>query len=209
LVILEDEVMSDIAKSLLELYRTGKKEWATPFESAPTVRTEHSQIMLLDAYKKGVENIDFTIAYEAMKKEAETLPTKTPDQRLETAYDLWALGEIAGILGYTMDANHFSHRADSIFETTWKNEFMHITPQFEAMKGSDLYQGTRWQFRWAAPPYLDKMIEWVGMDTLEQQLTYFFENDLFNQGNEPDIHTPYIFNLLGSPEKSQKQFGIF
>ncbi|HHU26167.1 MAG: glycoside hydrolase family 92 protein [Bacteroidota bacterium] len=209
LVILEDEVMSDIARSILELYRTGKKDWATPFESSPTVRTEHSQVMLLDAYKKGVENIDFTIAYNTMKEEAENLPTKTPDQRLETAYDLWALGEIADILGYTMDANDFSRRADSIFETTWKNEFMHITPQFEAMKGSGLYQGTRWQFRWAAPPYLNKMIEWVGMDTLEQQLTYFFENDLFNQGNEPDIHTPYIFNLLGSPEKSQKTIRDF
>ncbi len=204
LVILEDEVMSDIARSLLDLYRTGKKNWATKFESSPSVRTEHSQIMLLDAYKKGIENIDFAIAYDAMKEEAETLPIRTPDQRLETSYDLWALSEIADILGYSKDANDFKQRADSIFEYTWKNEFMHITPDFEAMKGSGLYQGTRWQYRWAAPPYLDKMIEWVGMDTLEQQLTYFFEKNLFNQGNEPDIHAPYIFNLLGSPEKSQK-----
>lgn len=204
LVILEDEVMSDIARSLLDLYRTGKNDWATQFESVPTVRTEHSQIMLLDAYRKGVKDIDFNIAYDAMKEEAEGLPMRTPDQRLETSYDLWALSNIADILGNSDDSKYFMQQADSIFESTWKNEFMHVTPEFDIMKGSGLYQGTRWQYRWAVPPYLGRMIEWVGIDTLKQQLTYFFENNLYNQGNEPDIHTPYIFNLLGSPEKSQQ-----
>ncbi|MFA7494538.1 MAG: glycoside hydrolase domain-containing protein, partial [Proteiniphilum sp.] len=204
LVILEEEAMSDIARSALDLFKTGKRDWATPFESTPTVRTEHMQIMLLDAYQKGIEGIDFSIAYEAMKEEAASLPMRSPDQRMESAYDLWAMGHIADILGYTDDSNYFSEQADSIFEITWKKEFMLITPDFDTMKGSGLYQGTRWQYRWAAPPYLDRMIEWCGSDTLEQQLTHFFMNNLYNQGNEPDIHTPYIFNLLGSPKRSQQ-----
>jgi putative alpha-1,2-mannosidase len=48
------------------------------------------------------------------------------------------------------------------------------------------------------------MIEWVGKDTLCAQLSYFFDNHLYNQGNEPDIHVPYIFNRLGAPEKTQQ-----
>lgn len=28
---------------------------------------------------------------------------------------------------------------------------MQITPAFEVMKNNGLYQGTRWQYRWAAP----------------------------------------------------------
>ncbi|UVV57800.1 glycoside hydrolase family 92 protein [Bacteroides thetaiotaomicron] len=42
------------------------------------------------------------------------------------------------------------------------------------------------------------MIEWVGQDSLRLQLTYFFDHHLYNQGNEPDIHVPYLFNRLGS-----------
>lgn len=204
LVILEDELMGDISRSVLDLYRTGKKDWATQFESTPTVRTEHSQIMLLDAYRKGIKGIDFKIAYDAMKEEAATLPMKSPDQQIESSYGLWALGQIANILGYSKDSSHYTMLADSIFENTWKNEFMHIRYDFDIMKGSGLYQGTRWQYRWAVPQFLERMIEWLGIQVLEKELTYFFEQNLFNQGNEPDIHTPYIFNLLGSPEKSQK-----
>lgn len=48
------------------------------------------------------------------------------------------------------------------------------------------------------------MIEWVGQDSLRSQLTYFFDHHLYNQGNEPDIHVPYLFNRLGAPEKTQQ-----
>lgn len=205
LVITEPETMSDIALSLLHQFRTGKRDWATPFESAPTVRTEHSQIMLLDAYRKGIQQVDFTIGYEGMKSEAATaLPMRSPDQKMETAYDLWAMGEIAGIMGKHQDAKQYHAFADSLFSDTWKRTFMHITPGFEKMGDNGLYQGSRWQYRWAAPQYIDKMIAWVGKESLDSQLSYFFDNDLFNQGNEPDIHTPYLFNLTGSPEKSQQ-----
>ena len=81
---------------------------------------------------------------------------------------------------------------------------MNVTPAFEVMKNNGLYQGTRWQYRWAAPQYIDKMIEWVGQDSLRLQLTYFFDHHLYNQGNEPDIHVPYLFNRLGAPEKTQQ-----
>ena len=198
LVLTEPAKMRDMATSLIHLYATGKKDWSTGFESTPTVRTEHAVILLLDAYRKGITNLDFRKGYAGMKQEMERLPMRSPDQKMESAYDLWAMAKIAEIIGERADSEQY------LFEETWKKEFMNVTPAFEVMKNNGLYQGTRWQYRWAAPQYIDKMIEWVGQDSLRLQLTYFFDHHLYNQGNEPDIHVPYLFNRLGAPEKTQQ-----
>lgn len=204
LVLTEPAKMRDMATSLIHLYATGKKDWSTGFESTPTVRTEHAVILLLDAYRKGITNLDFRKGYAGMKQEMERLPMRSPDQKMESAYDLWAMARIAEIIGEKADSEQYRQRSVSLFEETWKKEFMNLTPAFEVMKNNGLYQGTRWQYRWAAPQYIDKMIEWVGQDSLRSQLTYFFDHHLYNQGNEPDIHVPYLFNRLGAPEKTQQ-----
>lgn len=204
LVLTEPAKMRDMATSLIYLYATGKKDWSTGFESTPTVRTEHAVILLLDAYRKGITNLDFRKGYAGMKQEMERLPMRSPDQKMESAYDLWAMAKIAEIIGEKADSEQYRQRSVSLFEETWKKEFMNVTPAFEVMKNNGLYQGTRWQYRWAAPQYIDKMIEWVGQDSLRLQLTYFFDHHLYNQGNEPDIHVPYLFNRLGAPEKTQQ-----
>ena len=204
LVLTEPAKMRDMATSLIHLYATGKKDWSTGFESTPTVRTEHAVILLLDAYRKGITNLDFRKGYAGMKQEMELLPMRSPDQKMESAYDLWAMAKIAEIIGEKADSEQYRQRSVSLFEETWKKEFMNVTPAFEVMKNNGLYQGTRWQYRWAAPQYIDKMIEWVGQDSLRLQLTYFFDHHLYNQGNEPDIHVPYLFNRLGAPEKTQQ-----
>ena len=204
LVLTEPAKMRDMATSLIHLYATGKKDWSTGFESTPTVRTEHAVILLLDAYRKGITNLDFRKGYAGMKQEMERLPMRSPDQKMESAYDLWAMAKIAEIIGEKADSEQYRQRSVSLFEETWKKEFMNVTPAFEVMKNNGLYQGTRWQYRWAAPQYIDKMIEWVGQDSLRSQLTYFFDHHLYNQGNEPDIHVPYLFNRRGAPEKTQQ-----
>ena len=204
LVLTEPAKMRDMATSLIHLYATGKKDWSTGFESTPTVRTEHAVILLLDAYRKGITNLDFRKGYAGMKQEMERLPMRSPDQKMESAYDLWAMAKIAEIIGEKADSEQYRQRSVSLFEETWKKEFMNVTPAFEVMKNNGLYQGTRWQYRWAAPQYIDKMIEWVGQDSLRLQLTYFFDHHLYNQGNEPDIHVPYLFNRLGAPQKTQQ-----
>ena len=204
LVLTEPAKMREMATSLIHLYATGKKDWSTGFESTPTVRTEHAVILLLDAYRKGITNLDFRKGYAGMKQEMERLPMRSPDQKMESAYDLWAMAKIAEIIGEKADSEQYRQRSVSLFEETWKKEFMNVTPAFEVMKNNGLYQGTRWQYRWAAPQYIDKMIEWVGQDSLRLQLTYFFDHHLYNQGNEPDIHVPYLFNRLGAPEKTQQ-----
>ena len=44
------------------------------------------------------------------------------------------------------------------------------------------------------------MIELVGKKELGEQLKTFFDKELYNQGNEPDIHVPFLFGRLGMPQ---------
>lgn len=205
LVILEPALMSDIAHSLVELFRTGKRNWATRRECVPTVRTEHAVILLLDAWRKGIADIDFRTAWEGMRSEAaHNLPTKSPDQKMETSCDLWALAQIARLLGHDEAAKEYAARSAAMFDEVWRKEFMTVTPDFARMGSNGMYQGTRWQYRWAAPQYLGRMVGTLGRERLLAELTEFFDRDLFNQGNEPDIHTPMLFNMLGAPHLTQR-----
>ena len=211
LALLSPDKMNDICFSLTELYRTGKLNWATMGEPVPTVRTEHSQITLLDAWMKGIRDFDIASAFKYMEAEADAgrvpgarngLLRNSPDQKMETVYDLWAMGRIASEIGNEQAKKRYMAEADSLFDATWKKEFMNIDDTYTLMRGNGLYQGTRWQYRWAVPVYCDVMSEWVGKETLSAQLDEFFSRHLFNQGNEPDIQTPFMFHLFGHPEKT-------
>lgn len=204
LVLLEPELMEDICASAADLFVTGKNGWATEYESVPTVRTEHTQIMLLDAFRKGIPVPSLSRAFPGMLREARKLPRRSLDNRMETSYDLWALGEIAGILGETRLADSLSREAEALFEEVWRTHFMEIDTSFTKMKLNGLYQGTKWQYRWAAPQYAGKMAAWKGADTMADELQTFFDRNLFNQGNEPDLHAPFLFGLFSRPERTSQ-----
>ncbi|MBQ1753645.1 MAG: glycoside hydrolase family 92 protein, partial [Bacteroidales bacterium] len=189
ITLLDPATTEDICRSLVSLYQTGKRNWATLQEPVPTVRTEHSQIALLDAWAKGIRGFDLAAAFPAMEAEADLgraegarqgLTRNSPDQKMETIYDLWAMGQIARIIGRDEAAARYLAESAELFEQTWKTDFMTITPEFAQMKGNGLYQGTRWQYRWAVPIYADKMIEWVGREQLADELSEFFRLQLFN-----------------------------
>ncbi len=205
LALLQPEVMSDMSKSLVELYNSGKENWSTPYEAFPTVRTEHASVVLLDAYRKGIEGVDLGAAYRAIEQDTAKLPLRSPDNFLETAYDMWALGQIAQIVGDSVGAKRYADRSDELWRGVWTQKFKDVDlERFDVMKGDGLYQGTLWQYRWAVPFALDQAAELVGgADKFAEELNYFFENNLYNHGNQPDIHAPFIFNELGQPHRTQ------
>ncbi len=43
-----------------------------------------------------------------------------------------------------------------------------------------------------------------GKQAFEKQLDYFFANNLFNVGNEPDIQVPFLYAYTDAPWKTQK-----
>ncbi len=200
ITLLDEAHSSDIMQSLAQLYITGKKDWSTNYECVPTVRTEHAIATLLDAYRQGISIPSLLDAYPGMVAEVKRLSLKSPDQCLEASGDFWALGQLAKEQGRTADANKWTRRGEEIFDSIWPKEFKDIDETYTKMKGNGLYQGTRWQYRWGAPMYLPRMIELVGKKELGEQLKTFFDKELYNQGNEPDIHVPFLFGRLGMPQ---------
>ena len=204
ITLIQPERSKGIMTSLAQLYITGKKDWSTDYECTPTVRTEHAIATLLDAYRQGIEICNLREAYPGMVNEARNLPLKSPDQCLEAAGDFWALSELAHELGMKKDVKQWKKRGEEIFDSIWPSEFQNIDETYTKMRGNGLYQGTRWQYRWGAPMYLDRMIKYVGKKQLAQQLQTFFKQELYNQGNEPDIHVPFLFGRLGLPQETGK-----
>ncbi len=73
------------------------------------------------------------------------------------------------------------------------------------MHGDGLYEGTLWQYRWFVPFDMKGVMEMMGgKEAFTGQLEQFFDNNLYNHGNEPDVHVPFLFNLTDKPWLSQK-----
>ncbi len=198
------ELYSKMTASIGELYKQGKPDWATETEPFITIRTEHSIIVLLEAYRKGLLTFPLEEIYPLLKKEVEHLPFKTPDNVLESSYDLWAFSEIAKKLGNMDDYYCYKKKAYQ-YKEVWKEKFMVIDEKSDIMHGDGLYEGTLWQYRWFVPFDIKGIQELVsGKDTFEQQLDQFFEEELFNIGNQPDIQVPYLYAYTNSPWKTQK-----
>jgi putative alpha-1,2-mannosidase len=195
--LLEPTRANDIAASLAGLYLTGKVQWATRTEPFITVRTEHAGVALLDYWRKGIRGFDAPRVLPLMAREIATLPNAAPDQQIETAYDAWAVSELAGDLGQRDLQTEFRGKALA-YRPTWQRVFRDLGTDADMVKARGLYQGTLWQYRWA--PVFD--LEWVrstalGPDRFDRELKRFFDDKLFNMTNQPDIQAPFLFAATG------------
>ncbi|MCG8307740.1 MAG: glycoside hydrolase family 92 protein [Cytophagales bacterium] len=201
--ILEPGIFKDVCRSQVELYKAGKPNY---FWATPTVRNDHSILILADALSKEVKDFDLEACYPELEREAEGLPYGDPGSCMESAYDLHVLAEISKSLGKEDKHRKYMQLSDSIWKTEWEAKFRQIVPEtFDTVHGSGLYEGTLWQYRWAVPYDIEGLIEiGGGKDTLANQLEYFFENNLHNHGNQPAIHAPFLFNYFGKPYLAQR-----
>nr|WP_282055825.1 glycoside hydrolase domain-containing protein [Maribacter luteus] len=198
------DTSNDIAKSLVDLYRFGKANWSGYHEPVPTVRTEHSIVTLLDLYQRGITDFDLSVPYFKLSAEITNTYNKTPDTKLEHSYDLWALYNIADILNLEDDKRLYKQEYLS-YKSVWRAKFLNISDKFDIMHGDGLYEGTLWQYRWHAHYDVDGMVDMLGSKALyTEQLEYFFDNHLYNHGNQPDIHVPWMFNYSNKPWLTQK-----
>jgi len=203
LTLVDPERVRDIMHSLVELYVQGKVDWATENEPVPTVRTEHSIALLVDALAKGIGDFGLDEAWDAILLEAENLPTDTPDTVLETAYEHWATAQLATALEDEENAALYGELARAYVET-WEDNFKVMGDDADVMHARGLYEGTLWQYRWAVVHDLYGIVEQIGgRAEFLAQLTQFFDEELYNHGNEPDIHAPFLFNYVGAPWRAQ------
>ena len=200
---LDPGLAGDIMQSLVDLYREGKVAWSTEYEPYPNVRTEHAAALLLDATRKNVGGFDVESAFDAILEEAETLPEDSPDKQLETSYDGWAIAQLAKILEKNEIYDEYLARAAQ-YETLWRETFKTMGDDADEMHARGLYEGTLWQYRWAVPHDISGIIELDGgLEAFRENLVFFFENELYNHGNEPGLHVPFLFNYVGEPWRTQ------
>jgi len=203
LSILQPNRYQAMITSLANLYKTGKQNWATDSEPANTVRTEHTLVVLLDAYRKGYQ-VDFGSIKATLISEAENLDFTKPDKALESSYDCWALAQILKLTGDDIAAKTWLAKAVN-WKTYWNKDFKDLTqPDVDKLEARKMYQGTIWQYRWFAPFDQQGLINACGGEAKYlQQLDEFFAGDYYNAANEPDIQVPYLYNFTEEPWKSQ------
>jgi putative alpha-1,2-mannosidase len=204
LTITEPEIMNDLCRSLTDLYREGKYQFASRTEPFPTARTEHAVAVLLDCYVKGINKFDLEGVYPFLVKEAGKYPLNSPDKKLESYFDYRALAKIAAILNKNEDAKKYSALA-GCYKEIWREKFLNINGKSDIMHGDGLYEGTLWQYRWFVPYDIKGVAEMMGgRSVFTDQLEYFFDHNLYSHGNQPDIHVPFLFNVSGKPWLTQK-----
>lgn len=206
LALLFPDKMKDISRSIEDLYYYGQglTGWSGEQESTPTVRKEHSLLVLLDACRKGVADVNFEKLWPEIIAEAPSLPYRSPDDILETSYDYWAISEVAGILGKTAEQKKYRELALN-YRRIWKKKFMVMDERSDIMHGDGLYEGTLWQYRWSVPWDMDGIIGLMGgKGAFTAQLDYFFTNNLYSHGNEPALQAPFLFNYSDKPWRTQE-----
>jgi putative alpha-1,2-mannosidase len=197
------EKYKGIAASVANLYKYGKKDYATLHEPSNSVRTEHAIVVLLDAYRKGYM-IAFDQICDSLLKEVDALDYSHPDKALESSYDAWALSQILAVLDKKALSEQYRQKALQ-YRDYWNKEFKDLDkPDVDKMQARGMYQGTIWQYRWFVPFDVKGLIHLTGgEEAYRKQLDRFFENDYYNHANEPDIQVPYLYNASAEPWKSQ------
>ncbi|GAC1600579.1 MAG: glycoside hydrolase family 92 protein [Hymenobacter sp.] len=193
----------DIAASIANLYRYGKRDFATAHEPSPTVRTEHAIVVLLDAYRKGYA-VDLRSIRDSLVSEVNRLDYAHPDKALESSYDAWALAEILAELKDKPLSAHYRRKALE-YQTYWRKDFQDLTrPDVDRLPARGLYQGTIWQYRWAVPFDVKGLQALMGGEpAFRQQLDAFFDGDYYNHANETDLQVPGLYNASREPWKAQ------
>lgn len=196
----------DMTLSIANLYPYGKKDFATLSEPAPTVRTEHAMVVLLDAIRKGVP-IPVSSIKDYLLREAAALRFDSADKALESSYDLWALGELLKQIGCFDQAAIYTAKAKE-YKKYWLKDFADLTRlDVDQMQARGLYQGTIWQYRWLVPYDVQGLVDLIGSEhDFITQLDAFFEGDYYNHANQPDLQVPGLYNASSQPWKSQKLY---
>ncbi|TWR24736.1 glycoside hydrolase family 92 protein [Mucilaginibacter pallidiroseus] len=203
LSLLYPERYKSMITSIANMYKYGKKDYATNHEPSNTVRTEHAIVVLLDAYRKGYK-VDFKAIGDSLKAEVDKLDFTHPDKALESSYDTWAFSQIMNIVGNKQLAQQYKLKALE-YKNYWNKDFKDLSKRdVDRVSARGMYQGTIWQYRWLVPFDNKGLIDLTGgQDAYLKQLNEFFDNDYYNHANEPDIQAPLMYNFTPEPWKSQ------
>jgi predicted alpha-1,2-mannosidase len=150
---------------------------------------------------------------------------------LEYAFSSFAVAQMAKGLGTEEEYQKLMQQAsfwENIFDTETKfirpklpnGEFI---PDFDPMKGWDGFQeGNAYQYSWYVPHNPAGLVQKMGLELFNERLERTFTESrkslfgggkeihsfsgvetLYNQGNQPCLHQPWLFNYSGKPWLTQ------
>ncbi|WGL51714.1 glycoside hydrolase family 92 protein [Nocardioides sp. BP30] len=154
-----------------------------------------------------------------------------PGNTVAASYDDYAMSVIAQQVGNTADATMYAKRAGNyanvikpggatladgtqvglLASKDASGAFGNDDPT--AFQAAKLYQGTLWQFNWYPSQDLAGLIKDMGgTAAAADALSNYFGEEAPDDGtkmlksnaNEVDLQTPYLFNYVGEPAKTQK-----
>lgn len=153
-----------------------------------------------------------------------------PGTTVGTSYDDWAMSVIATELGDTTHAAYYLARSGNYANTfqpgAWtasddsavsvlgsrNSDGSYASANLEQFQAASLYQGTLWQYNWYPAQDMAGLIDTMGGTTAAQDAlsNFFGEQDLddgslmlHSNANEIDLQSPYLFNYVGEPAKTQ------
>lgn len=144
---------------------------------------------------------------------------------LEFAYNDWGLAELAEAAGETEDAAILRERANN-WRNTWdesvqffvgRNDDGSFVPLEDPLAWQDYFaEGNVWQYVWYVPHDMDGLAELMGgreailsrldgffADTARRPMT-LFPGHFYWHGNEPDIHTAWMYSWYDRPDDSAR-----
>ena len=152
--------------------------------------------------------------------------SKAPSKTLEYVYDDYCVGVMARELGYEADADMFFQRARN-YAHLWDpktrffrgkdsagNWFQPFSPRWPFAE--EYVEGDAWHYLWFVPHDVPGLMDlFGGTEPYIAKLTAFFQEasvrpdtflpDVYYwHGNEPDIHSVYMFNEAGRPDLCAK-----
>ncbi len=196
------------------------------YEPFSNCRHEHMVMVVIDAWSKGLFDLDMKAVYPFLKKETLIqMPEKydsigfipaRPDQTGEYCWDNWCVAQVAKSIGNQKDYDYLMKRSE-YWRNTWDPSIKYFRaraadgswldfPEDPAMNREKYtYEGSKWQYRWNILHDVPSLIEkFGGKEPFVKELEYFFDHDLYTAGNQIDLHAPFLFNLAGAPWLSQK-----
>lgn len=256
------EDQRDMIISLTKMAEQGGwlPRWPSGYGYTNSMLGTASDIVISEAYQKGIRGFDVDFAYENMKKIAlNPMPKGSPfsgregnascrlygycpadsmdeavSRTLEFAWSDYSISLLAEELGKNEDATLFQELSTN-YKNTWNPETQffqarnadgqfdqHFKPLLltyvdgDKTYTNDYVEGSAMQWRWA--PFFDtqglvdlfKSKDYFisELDQFFQQsdyeIGYWYPGSYYWHGNEPDIHTPYMFNYVGRPDLTQK-----
>ncbi len=217
--LLEPQIAKNIARSLVDYYKHRKviETDANGYWPNPSIRMEFASAVIMDAASKGLGDFDYELAFKGMKEDFENYGDKNVSRKLEKVYHAYIALQMAERLGKTQEFSKLTDAANA-YKRMWcprqkdnqGNVRGFFTPDGNPVPDVEefekyVYEGNLWHYRWFVLHDIEGLAELRGgKDVLADDLEYFFNNNFYMHLNEPDIHYPYLFDMLGKPYLTQK-----